>query len=682
MAGPGNGIACDMIRWQAKVVFHNGSSVYAASVTSLAATRARSGGPIELETSSSPEAAESWCGTVIGPTNMEQSSDVPVLEWFTPFPEQAKTEAGSGQGSLYFAGRFYDNVSAHRRGQTSLSYPKPKLSFHLLEESFKYLPGRPPVKQFGLQSFWFELGERSYMKETLALQVLELAGVPCPTSFHVQVRQNGKFYGLFAFVEDVDDTFLQRQGLSTSGPLFKSVSGELSNLRYDLDTDQMHFYYSRGNRKQHLEDWDLLKNFTLGIAGDGSETRTKYLMDYVDIPEVINEMAAQTVVLNMDRCTKNFYVYLNPSTQQWMRFPWDLDASFGQDNGYGGKPGNDYCVLACEQWNSPLYCDSEHYQDLQRQTPWGMVAVNMDPGAYTGPTRTNTRRLRQRSLLPDGSGGKLHAVYPKPTGWADPDRNMTVTPSVTGVPGTFNYLTDAVLDISITRSMYMRRLRTLTDELLVSGKITKLANETYNRIKHLADLDAALWKSGIDVQRGFLQITTEFIPTRTTQLTVQYGPNGSYPLIPSSQSANASVYIRRGVLNLSEAEPYLELSNPSEDAAVDISGWSLTAGSIVAFTFKAGTVIPSNASIIVTPSLSGFRARLKSPKGGEGLLVVGPLILKAISLGGMSNATASSSGRAAGADLNDTTKMVQAADIKGILSLIAVDGRIVDTVNI
>ena len=30
---------------------------------------------------------------------------------------------------------------------------------------------------------------------------------------------------------------------------------------------------------------------------------------------------------------------------------------------------------------------------LQKMTPWGMVTVALDPGAYTGPTRTNTRRL-------------------------------------------------------------------------------------------------------------------------------------------------------------------------------------------------------------------------------------------------------------------------------------------------
>lgn len=35
------------------------------------------------------------------------------------------------------------------------------------------------------------------------------------------------------------------------------------------------------------------------------------------VMQVINNMAAQTVVNNMDRCTKNFFMYNNPKTQEW-----------------------------------------------------------------------------------------------------------------------------------------------------------------------------------------------------------------------------------------------------------------------------------------------------------------------------------------------------------------------------
>jgi spore coat protein CotH len=39
----------------------------------------------------------------------------------------------------------------------------------------------------------------------------------------------------------------------------------------------------------------------------------------LNIPAVINEAAIQTLLNNMDRCTKNFYVYYNPETAEWMR---------------------------------------------------------------------------------------------------------------------------------------------------------------------------------------------------------------------------------------------------------------------------------------------------------------------------------------------------------------------------
>ena len=51
--------------------------------------------------------------------------------------------------------------------------------------------------------------------------------------------------------------------------------------------------------------------------------------------EVINEMAMQTVMLNIDRCTKNFVTYLNPDSLQWTRFPWDLESAFGIDRPLG-----------------------------------------------------------------------------------------------------------------------------------------------------------------------------------------------------------------------------------------------------------------------------------------------------------------------------------------------------------
>lgn len=74
-------------------------------------------------------------------------------------------------------------------------------------------------------------------------------------------------------------------------------------------------------------------------------------------------MAVNTLLLNQDRCTKNYNMYWDKSgTGEWQILPWDLEESLGISSGLNGKPAVDYCILECQQWNSPLYCDWNHTQ--------------------------------------------------------------------------------------------------------------------------------------------------------------------------------------------------------------------------------------------------------------------------------------------------------------------------------
>lgn len=60
---------------------------------------------------------------------------------------------------------------------------------------------------------------------------------------------------------------------------------------------------------------------------------------------------------------QNYYLYHDNSTDEWQRLPYDLKSSFATDRGLNGQPAPDYCILACPQWNSPLYCaDTQHAQ--------------------------------------------------------------------------------------------------------------------------------------------------------------------------------------------------------------------------------------------------------------------------------------------------------------------------------
>ena len=58
----------------------------------------------------------------------------------------------------------------------------------------------------------------------------------------------------------------------------------------------------------------------------------------------------------LQHCPPHTFCYL------LLQLAEDLKSALGADSGLGGAPATDYCVLECEQWNSPLYCDHNHTQ--------------------------------------------------------------------------------------------------------------------------------------------------------------------------------------------------------------------------------------------------------------------------------------------------------------------------------
>jgi hypothetical protein len=57
--------------------------------------------------------------------------------------------------------------------------------------------------------------------------------------------------------------------LPKGGPIFKSVSGELSNLRWDLPMAELPNYYGKSGSKGNATEWGALAALTTGLAGGG-----------------------------------------------------------------------------------------------------------------------------------------------------------------------------------------------------------------------------------------------------------------------------------------------------------------------------------------------------------------------------------------------------------------------------
>ena len=86
-------------------------------------------------------------------------------------------------------------------------------------------------------------------KDHTLVQVLKEAGVPASLSRHVVVYVNGAFFGLYAFVEQVDETFLRRSGLPEGASLWKASAGQLANLRWDVPRADITWAFSKATRK-------------------------------------------------------------------------------------------------------------------------------------------------------------------------------------------------------------------------------------------------------------------------------------------------------------------------------------------------------------------------------------------------------------------------------------------------
>jgi hypothetical protein len=195
------------------------------------------------------------------------------------------------------------------------------------------------------------------------------------------------------------------------------------------------------------------------------------------------------------------------------------------------------------------------------------------------------------------------------------------------------------------RGMYLRRLRTLMDTILMpSGTpANQLVLEPF--IRQLEDLmsptNVTLADATLDYNawgptwgdRTLSVMRTEAERTIAMHLsgrrTFLYNSNtatlnGEH--IPNAQPANSVAIF--GTADYSPAsgnlsEQYFELHN-TNSYAMDISGWRVAGA--VSFEFRPGTVIPAGGSLYLSPDVNAFRARAAGPSAGQNLFVQGPVI--------------------------------------------------------
>jgi len=263
---------------------------------------------------SDPKQSPQYYGTVVTDLALTNSR-LPVLHWFIQNPGAANSGA-IARCSLFFEGEFYDNIGANLHGQSTREFPKKSYDFDFNPGGkFRWSPDAPRVDDLHLLTTW---ADKTCMRNVLAHETYRDAGAPGHFAFAVRVQQNGAFFSVANVVENGDDYFLERLGLDPDGALYKMYNSAEDTSGAEKKT-----------RKN--EDRTDLQAVITGMSQANVPARQAFMFDHLDLPEVIDFLAAKMITADVDCCHKNYYLYRDTNgTGEWQVMPWDVDLCFGR----------------------------------------------------------------------------------------------------------------------------------------------------------------------------------------------------------------------------------------------------------------------------------------------------------------------------------------------------------------
>ena len=271
--------------------------------------------------------------------------------------------------------------------------------------------------------------DKSQMHDRLGYWLFRNMGVPAPRSIHAKLYINGTYNGLFAFVEQIDEQFVNYNFSSGIGNLYKEVwplniYGQVqsnSNLSEGLITNQM---IGVNNA--------LIKQFAGDIVAANINNLQSVIENYMNTNQAIALAVVDRTIRNDDgpfhwycdeyECNPhNFFWYEDPSTNKIHLIPWDLDNAF--ENIIGNF--NPVTPIADSWGDTTNNCNPFQYGE------WGLYQTSAACDRIIGGLAKFTDRFAQlKDSLVNGPMSEL-VVNAKIDEWKQQIRNATIEASNT-----------------------------------------------------------------------------------------------------------------------------------------------------------------------------------------------------------------------------------------------------------
>lgn len=215
--------------------------------------------------------------------------------------------------------------SAYQSGNKKLSL---KLDFDQFEDDYPAMTNQRfyGFKQLNLNNNY---DDASLMREKVGADLFRQFGlVSSQTAFCIVYIDNGsgsQYYGVYALVEEVDDTVLDSQFTDGSGNLYKPDGDAASFANGTYDTDE--FYLKTNVETANYSDVkSLYEVINSSVRTSDVNTWKTNLEAVFNVDVFLKWLAANTVIQNWDtygKMTHNYYLYTNPEDNLLTWIPWD-----------------------------------------------------------------------------------------------------------------------------------------------------------------------------------------------------------------------------------------------------------------------------------------------------------------------------------------------------------------------
>jgi len=225
----------------------------------------------------------------------------------------------------------YAGVELELHGGSARTWPKKSYRLRFSESDVKYDffgDGAQRIERIVLQAAWVD---PSFVRAKLLFDLLRELGGLAPRIGYARLYINGEAQGLYQVIERIDGEFLEKQGFSQSGNLYKA---ETHAANWAVKDDPLLGFAERTNEDGKAPDLAAL--FSAIASTEGShEAFERELAPLVSFEDFTIWHLVMSYALNLDTFDKNYYLYHDPAAPDaehgsvFRIIQWDADTTFG-----------------------------------------------------------------------------------------------------------------------------------------------------------------------------------------------------------------------------------------------------------------------------------------------------------------------------------------------------------------